>query len=101
MLGLMRKQTAIPMVLVMALLASPAGAADTTNNATRDEAIKAGVAIVGGGAIGYGAVTAAGITAVGAIGSGAGIGTAAGPVGAAAGALAGLAGYGVYRIFHK
>jgi hypothetical protein len=54
--------------------------------------------VVGAGA-GYGIVAASGLTAAGAVGGGAGVGSAAGPVGAFIGGLAGLALFGVYRIF--
>jgi len=63
------------------------------------EAVKAAGAAVVGGTAGYGVVTATGMTAVGAVGSGAGMGAAAGPVGIAVGAVAGLAVYGLYRVF--
>jgi hypothetical protein len=71
------------------------GMADTV-----DEATKAGVATATGAGLGYGVVYLTGMTAVGAVGSGAGVGAAAGPVGAAIGAGLGLAAYGVYRIFY-
>ncbi len=80
-------------LLSLALLASPVSAADT-----KQEAIKAGAATVGGAALGYGIVATTGVTAVGVIGGGAGIGSAAGPIGTAIGALVGLAGYGVYCV---
>jgi hypothetical protein len=64
-----------------------------------NESYKAGAAAAAGGAAGYAATTASGMTAIGVIGKGAGMGAAAGPVGAAAGALIGLAGYGLYRLF--
>jgi len=61
------------------------------------EAFKAVVSTAGGAAVGYGAIAASGFTAAGMMGGGAGIGAAAGPVGAAVGSLAGLAAYGAYR----
>jgi hypothetical protein len=39
------------------------------------------------------------LTAIGAIGGGAGVGAAAGPVGIVAGAVTGLAAYGIYKLF--
>ncbi len=83
------------MLLSLALLASPVRAGNT-----RDEAIKAGAATAGGGVVGYGVVTIAGTTCIGWLTAGAGGGCAAGPVGIVAGAVVGLAGYGIYRIFH-
>lgn len=71
------------------------------NDEMLTEKQKAVVSAVVGGAAGYGAVAATGLTAAGMVGSGAGIGTAAGPVGVVAGALIGLAGYGLYRAFWK
>lgn len=62
------------------------------------EAGKAVVSMVAGAAAVYGVVEATGMTAVGVIGSGAGFGAAAGPVGLAVGALAGLSVYAVYRV---
>ena len=70
-------------------------------NYTKVEAAKAAGAAVAGGAAGYGVVAATGVTAAAMAGSGAGFGAAAGPVGIAIGALAGLATYGVYRVFKK
>jgi hypothetical protein len=64
-----------------------------------DDAMKAGATAVVGAGVGYGVVAASGITAIGAVGSGAGFGSAAGPVGAIAGAVVGLAIYGIYKIF--
>lgn len=52
---------------------------------------------VSGGALGTLAIHLSGMTAVGMVGGGAGFGGAAGPVGAAVGALAGLAVYGVVQ----
>jgi len=59
-----------------------------------------GAAVVGG-ATGYGVVAATGMTAAGMVGSGAGASVAAGPIGAALGAIAGLAAYGIYRIVSR
>jgi len=64
-----------------------------------EERIKAAGSAAVGAAAGYGVVAATGMTAIGAIGGGAGIGMAAGPVGAVAGAVTGLAVYGLYRLF--
>lgn len=66
---------------------------------TKKEIGKAAAAAGAGAATGYGVVTITGMSAIGMVGSGAGFGAAAGPVGAVAGAIAGLAAYGVYRIF--
>lgn len=65
------------------------------------EVLKATAFTVTGAGAGYSVVAATGMTAAGMIGGGAGIGTAAGPVGAVAGALLGLAAYGLYRIIRK
>ena len=72
----MKLKSMMTALTALALMASPVRASDT-----KTEAIKAGGATVAGAAVGYGAVTAAG------------------PVGAGIGALVGLAGYGIYRIF--
>ena len=66
---------------------------------TAVRALEATGSAAAGAGIGVGAVTASGLTAAGMVGSGTGIGAAAGPVGAAAGALVGLAFYGVFRVF--
>jgi hypothetical protein len=58
----------------------------------------AGSSAVGAGA-GYAAMEAGGMAALGLVGEGAGIGCAAGPAGAVAGAILGLAAFGVYCIF--
>jgi hypothetical protein len=50
-----------------------------------------------GASIGCWAVAASGMTAVGMVGGGAGVGSAAGPVGVAVGAMGGLATYGLVR----
>ncbi len=63
-----------------------------------DEAAKAAGAVGAGAAVGYGVVAATGMTAAGMVGSGTGFGAAAGPVGEAVDALAGLAAYGIYRV---
>ena len=58
------------------------------------------VGAAGAGAVaGYGVVVATGVTAAGMVGTGAGFGAAAGPVGIVGGAVVGLAAYGVYRLF--
>jgi hypothetical protein len=62
------------------------------------DAIEAAGAVVAGAGAGLLAVEVAGLSAVGAVGTGAGIGAAAGPVGAGVGALAGLAGFGLYKL---
>jgi hypothetical protein len=54
-----------------------------------------------GAGVGYGAVSATGMTAAGIVGGGAGFGCPAGPLGAAAGAILGLAVLGVYSIFKR
>jgi hypothetical protein len=64
-----------------------------------DEGIKVAGSAAAGAAAGYGVVAATGMTAIGAVGGGAGVGMAAGPVGAVAGAVTGLAVYGLYRLF--
>ncbi len=81
-------------VLSLALSASPTYATDTS------EAITAGAATTGGAVVGYVTMSVAGISAIGAVGEGACVGSAAGPVGTAVGALIGLAGYGLYRVFN-
>ena len=65
----------------------------------KEEAAKAGGAAVVGAGVGYGAVAVTGVTAAAMTGTGAGFGAAAGPVGAVIGAVVGLAGYGLYRLF--
>ena len=61
---------------------------------------KKALAFVGlGSAAGYGTVAVTGMTAAGMVGSGAGIGAAAGPVGVVAGAGVGLALYGLSALF--
>ena len=66
----------------------------------KEEVAKAGGAAAVGAGVGYGAVAATGVTAAAMTGTGAGFGAAAGPVGAAIGAVVGLAGYGLYRLFN-
>jgi len=73
----------------------------TTSKRRVPEAVKAGGAAAVGAGVGAGVVAASGITAVGALGAGAGVGAAAGPVGIVAGAVVGLAVYGVYRLCKK
>lgn len=77
---------------ILLLSAQPVLAVD------KKEAAKAGGAVVVGAGVGYGAVAATGVTAAAMTGTGAGFGAAAGPVGAAIGAVVGLASYGVYRL---
>ena len=62
------------------------------------EIAKAGGATVAGGVVGGTAVVISGLSAAGAMGSGAGIGMSAGPLGVIAGGILGLAGYGIYRL---
>lgn len=62
------------------------------------EIAKAGGAVTAGGALGVTAVVISGLSAAGVIGSGAGIGMSAGPLGVIAGGVLGLAGYGIYRL---
>jgi len=57
--------------------------------------LKAAMAAGAGGITGGTAVAASGMTAIGMVGSGAGFGAAAGPVGFIAGAFVGLAIYGI------
>lgn len=64
-----------------------------------EEIAKAGGATVVGTAAGYGVAAASGLSACSVVGGGMGLGAAAGPIGAAVGAVAGLAVYGVYKIF--
>lgn len=61
-------------------------------------AAKAAYSSAVGGVAGGTVIAATGLTAAGMVGGGAGIGCAAGPVGVAVGALAGLAIYGVKRM---
>jgi hypothetical protein len=65
------------------------------------EPMKASLHAGVGAVAGASAVTATGMTAVGIVGTGAGIGAAAGPVGIAVGALGGLAVYGLKKAFKK
>lgn len=61
---------------------------------------EATIAAGAGSAAGAAVTKVAGVTAVGVLTKGAaGGGAAAGPVGAAIGALVGLAGYGLYKVF--
>lgn len=71
---------------------------DENSSNTPREAATAAVSAVAGAITGYGVVATTGMSAVGVMGSGAGIGAAAGPVGMVAGAVIGLACYGVYRV---
>ncbi len=73
----------------------------TGTNAKVPQAAIAGGSMAAGGALGYLGITLSGMTAVGAVGSGAGAGMAAGPSGAIAGSIVGLAGYGAYRVFRR
>ena len=64
------------------------------------EAAKAGASATVGAVVGKAVVVAKGATAVGALKAGGGLGgMTAGPVGVVAGAVAGLALYGLYRVF--
>jgi len=63
------------------------------------EVVKAAGSAALGTVAGVAVVEATGATAIGVLAAGAGWGAAAGPVGAAAGALVGLAGYGLYKLF--
>ena len=62
------------------------------------EITKASGATVAGGVVGGVSVAMSGLSAAGAMGSGAGIGMGAGPLGVIAGGILGLAGYGIYRL---
>jgi len=63
-----------------------------------DDGLLAVLSAGGGAVAGYGTVIATQATAIGILTkTAAGIGAAAGPVGAALGAVAGLAGYGIYK----
>jgi len=66
---------------------------------TGKEFAKAGGATAVGTAAGYSVAVTSGISACSIVGGGMGLGAAAGPIGAAVGALAGLAVYGVYKVF--
>lgn len=57
-----------------------------------------GVAAAVGALWGRLIVASSGMTAAGMVGGGAGVGAPAGPVGAAGGALVGMAAYGVFRV---
>ena len=74
-------------------------AADLFTSKKAREPMKAAGSAAAGAAAGAGAVAVTGMTMAGMAGGGAGIGAAAGPVGIAAGAVIGLAAYGVYRAF--
>jgi hypothetical protein len=62
-----------------------------------EDVIAPAACAAGGAALGSAAIAASGFTAAGMVGGGAGIGAAAGPVGMAFGALAGVAAYTTYR----
>src|SRR5262245_12867217 len=62
-----------------------------------EHAVPPAVAAAGGAAVGRAVVAGTGMTAAGMVGSGSGFGAAAGPIGIAVGALAGLAVYGILR----
>lgn len=66
-------------------------------NDTLSEVKRTAAAAGVGSATGAGIINAAGYTAIGMVGSGTGIGAAAGPVGAAVGAIAGITAYSVTR----
>jgi DNA-binding beta-propeller fold protein YncE len=67
--------------------------------ATGTEYAKAGGATVVGTAAGYGVAVTSGMSACSIVGGGMGLGAAAGPIGAAVGALTGRAVYGGYKVF--
>lgn len=69
-----------------------------SSNKKEDKVFKAALSTVAGGLTGGGLVAASGLTAVGAVGGGAGIGAAAGPVGILAGAVLGLTAYGAKKL---
>lgn len=71
-----------------------------TSTQQREMAKAAGYA-AGGALVGAGTIAATGWTAIGILGTGTSIGSAAGPVGAAIGAISGLAVYGIYRACQK
>lgn len=60
--------------------------------------LQAAISAGGGAVAGKAVTTATGMAAVGMVGKGAGVGAPAGPVGAAAGALIGLAIYGLFKV---
>jgi len=64
---------------------------------TATDVIAPVTAAVGGAGLGSTLVAAKGLTAAGMVGSGAGVGAAAGPVGAGVGALVGVTAYTTYR----
>ena len=78
---LSRYQAWIPMEVLAAMMAEPA------DNALER---RVGAAVVGG-AVGYGAAKVSGAVAVGVLAKSAGVGAAAGPVGAVLGVIVGLA----------
>jgi len=61
----------------------------------------AGVGLVSGAAVGYGTVAASGLSAIGMVGSGTGIGMAAGPFGAIIGAGVGAVVGGSYYLYEN
>ena len=63
------------------------------------DVVSAGIYAGTGSTVASGLIAASGMTAAGMVGGGAGIGTAAGPVGAVAGATVGLAVYGIIKAF--
>lgn len=63
------------------------------------EPVKAASSAAAGMVAGHAVIATTGITAAGMVGGGAGFGAAAGPVGIVAGAVTGLAAYGVYKAF--
>jgi len=91
----MRKAKRILSVLMVSGFLLSTSAQATTGK----EFAKAGSATVVGTAAGYGVAVTSGVSACSIVGGGMGLGAAAGPIGAAVGALAGLAVYGVYKVF--
>ena len=96
-----RKETKMKNVrrLLSVLLVSGLLLSTNVQAATGKELAKAGGATVVGTAAGYGVAVTSGMSACSIVGGGMGLGASAGPIGAAVGALAGLAVYGVYKVF--
>jgi len=67
--------------------------------ASGKELAKAGGATAAGTVAGYSVAVTSGMSACSVVGGGMGLGAAAGPVGAVVGAIAGLAVYGIYKVF--
>ncbi len=87
----MKLKSIITLISAMALLTSPVHANDT-----KTEAIKAGGAAAAGAAAGGAVVATTGSIGVAIAGTAVSVGAA--PI-VAVGAIIGLAGYGIYRIF--